>query len=95
IIVGLMEMIIIAHERQSRLRSELNSFNTRLEETVVQRTAELRHEMEENAAAQAPLGEIEVADDDRQHVVEIMGDAAGQLADRLHLLQLTDLRLSS
>lgn len=59
IIVSLMEMIIVAHGRQSRLRSELNSFNTRLEETVAQRTAELRHEMEENAAAQAQVRQLQ------------------------------------
>jgi len=59
IIIGLMEMIIIAHRRQSRLRNELNGFNTRLEQTVVQRTAELRHEMEENAAAQAQVRQLQ------------------------------------
>ena len=42
-----------------------------------------------------PSGEIERADDDRQHVVEIVRDTAGQLADRFHLLQLADLRLAS
>ena len=31
---------------------------------------------------------VEAADDHRQHVVEVVGDAAGQLADRLHLLRL-------
>ncbi|MFS8144628.1 response regulator [Rhizobium sp. BR 249] len=59
IIVGLMEMIIVAHARQSRLRDELNSFNERLEETVAQRTGELRHEMEENAAAQAQVRQLQ------------------------------------
>ncbi|MBB2686901.1 ATP-binding protein [Rhizobium sophoriradicis] len=59
IIIGLMEMIIIAHGRQSRLRSELNSFNSRLEETVAERTAALRHEMEENAAAQAQVRQLQ------------------------------------
>ena len=38
-------------------------------------------------------GEIEAADDDREHVVEIVRDAAGELADRLHLLDLAELRL--
>ena len=33
-------------------------------------------------------GEIEIAEHDRQHVVEVVRDAAGQLADRLHLLRL-------
>ena len=34
---------------------------------------------------------IEIAQDDRQQIVEIMGNAAGQLADRLHLLRLLQL----
>ena len=33
------------------------------------------------------------ADDRRQHVVEVVRDAAGELADRLHLLALRDLHL--
>ena len=35
--------------------------------------------------------EVGEADDRRQHVVEVMRDAAGELADRLHLLALGDL----
>ncbi len=38
-------------------------------------------------------GEIEPADDHGKHVVEVVRDAAGQLADRLHLLHLAELRL--
>src|SRR5262249_8079162 len=37
--------------------------------------------------------EIEIADDDRQQVVEVVGDAAGHLADRLELLDLAKLLL--
>ena len=37
--------------------------------------------------------ELQVAADDLQHVVEIVRDAAGELADRLHLLRLAQLRL--
>ena len=37
--------------------------------------------------------EIDAADHHRQHVVEVVGDAAGQLADRLHLLDLAQLGL--
>ena len=44
-------------------------------------------------AGQLAPGEVEAADDDREHVVEVVGDAAGQLADRLHLLDLAQLRL--
>jgi hypothetical protein len=43
----------------------------------------------------APLGHVEAADHDRQHVVEIVRDAAGQLPHRLHLLHLADLFLGS
>src|SRR3546814_9853312 len=39
-------------------------------------------------AGHPPAGQVEAADDDRQQVVEVMGHAAGQLADRLHLLSL-------
>ena len=41
---------------------------------------------------QAAAGEVDAADDDRQHVVEVVRDAAGQLADRFHLLDLAQLR---
>ena len=34
---------------------------------------------------------VDPPDDDREHVVEVVGDAAGQLADRLHLLDLAKL----
>ncbi len=37
------------------------------------------------------LGEIDAADDDGEHIVEVMREAAGQLADRLHLLRLPQL----
>ena len=37
--------------------------------------------------------EVGEADDRRQHVVEVVRDAAGELADRLHLLPLRDLHL--
>ena len=40
------------------------------------------------------VGEEEVgeADDGGEHVVEVVGDAAGELADGLHLLALGELR---
>ena len=37
--------------------------------------------------------QVEIADDRGQQIVEIMRDAAGQLADRLHLLRLDQRRL--
>ena len=41
--------------------------------------------------SQTALGEFQPAENDRQHIVEIMRDAAGQLADRFHLLHLAQL----
>ncbi len=38
-------------------------------------------------------GHIQRSDHNRQHIVEIMRNAAGELADRFHLLHLTQLRL--
>ncbi len=40
---------------------------------------------------QARLQQRQVAEDDGEQVVEVVGHAAGQLADRLHLLRLTQL----
>ena len=37
--------------------------------------------------------QLQIAADDLQHVVEVVRDAAGELADRLHLLRLPQLRL--
>jgi hypothetical protein len=42
---------------------------------------------------QPALGQVQRADDDGQHVVEVVGDAAGELADGLHLLELAHLGL--
>jgi hypothetical protein len=39
------------------------------------------------------LDQIHVAEHDREHVVEIVGDAAGELADRLHPADLLELTL--
>ena len=52
----------------------------------------MRHDLAARAV-EAAQRKVDAADDDRQHVVEIVGDAAGQLADRLHLLDLAELRL--
>ena len=59
---------------------------------ALHRIVEVELDLAARAVQLAP-GEIEAADDDREHVVEIVGDAAGQLADRLHLLDLAELRL--
>ena len=45
------------------------------------------------AARQLALQEVKAAHDDGEHVVEVVGDAAGELADRLHLLDLAELLL--
>jgi hypothetical protein len=38
-----------------------------------------------------PFGVIEIADDDRQKIIEVVRHAAGELADRVHLLRLIEL----
>ena len=43
--------------------------------------------------SQPPLQQPQAADDDGEHVVEVVGDAAGQLADGLDLLHLANLAL--
>ena len=45
--------------------------------------------------ALAAADHFEAALEHRQQIVEIMGDAAGQLAQRLHLLRLVELRLGA
>ena len=40
-----------------------------------------------------PLEHLEIAGDHREKIVEVMGDAAGELADGLHLLRLAQLLL--
>ena len=44
-------------------------------------------------AVEAAKSKVDAADDDREHVVEVVRDAAGQLADGFHLLDLAKLRL--
>ena len=59
---------------------------------ALHRIVEVELDLAARSAQLAP-GEVEPADDDREHVVEVVGDAAGQLADRLHLLDLAKLGL--
>ena len=59
---------------------------------ALHRVGEVGHDLAARAVEAAP-GEVDAADHDRQHVVEVVGDAAGQLADRLHLLDLAQLGL--
>src|SRR5581483_5425711 len=73
------------------LRGGVRAFQGRLN-----RLCELCREM--GTILVAGLGElaldgIEIADDDGEKVVEVVSDAAGELADRLHLLRLLQCRL--
>ena len=54
------------------------------------RVVEVHHHLAPRAV-EAAQRKVDAADDDGQHVVEVVGDAAGQLADRLHLLDLAKL----
>ena len=56
------------------------------------RIVEVHHHFA-TGAVQSAKRKIDAADDDREHVVEVVRDAAGQLPDRLHLLDLAKLRL--
>src|SRR6185503_12197567 len=47
------------------------------------------------AVVEAGDHELGVADDDEQEVVEVVGDAAGEAADGLHLLGLAELLLEA
>ena len=40
-------------------------------------------------------GQLPIAEDGSQHIIEVVGDAAGQCADRLHFLRLPQLRLQT
>ena len=53
------------------------------------------HDVLEGRIGRPVIGEqqVRIADDRGQHVVEVMRDAAGELADRLHLLRLREILL--
>ena len=56
------------------------------------RVVEVHHHLAPRAV-EAAQGKVDAADDDGEHVVEVVRDAAGQLADRFHLLDLAELGL--
>ena len=47
------------------------------------------------ALRHTPLGHVERADNDGKHIVEVVGYAARQLTDRLHLLRMSQLSFGS
>jgi hypothetical protein len=57
------------------------------------RLAELAHDVGRAEALGALARQHDVAGDAGEDVVEVVGDAAGELADRLHLLRLAQLAL--
>lgn len=59
IIVALMQGIILSHGKQKALQARLSDFNRLLEEMVARRTTQLKVEMDENAAAQAQLRQLQ------------------------------------
>ena len=59
---------------------------------ALHRVGEMDHHLAPRAVEAAP-GKVDAADDHREHIVEVVRDAAGQLADRFHLLDLAQLRL--
>ena len=60
---------------------------------LLQRVLRLPQHLALIRVAEAPLNHLQVAGDHGQKIIEIVSDAAGQLADRLHLLRLPELRL--
>ena len=56
------------------------------------RIVEVHHHLAPGTV-EAAEREVDPADDDGEHVVEVVRDAAGELADRLHLLHLAKLGL--
>lgn len=94
IIVGLMQAIIVSHGRQARLREELNDFNRKLEETVAQRTGELKREMDEHAAAQAKVRQLQKMETIGQLTGGVAHDFNNMLAIIIGSLDLAQRRMN-
>ena len=56
------------------------------------RIVEVHHDLP-SRPVQTPERQVDAADDHGEHIVEVVRDAAGQLADGFHLLDLAKLRL--
>ena len=76
---ALMVVLLVGYERGGAGRA-------------LHRIVEMHHHLAAGAV-QPPQRKVDSADHHGQHVVEVVGDAAGQLADRLHLLDLAELGL--
>jgi len=76
---GLRIERLLARERQQTLGQLRRPL--RADQCIVERAFGARLD-------DAALGDAEIADDDGQEIVEVVRDAAGQLADRFHLLRL-------